>query len=88
MDQRKHRQNIQRILFTHIPFDFGIVSQWIPNGAKESKQKVSEPVLFTLFCYERVDRKQWSRRQDLPQFGAGPASQGRVDSLTCPSYAT
>ena len=63
MDEGDHGQDVERVLFIHIPFDLGIVGQWVADGAVEALQQTHEAALFHSQRFGVVgvdDQERWA----------------------------
>ncbi len=63
MDEGDHGQDVERVLFVHVPFDLGIMGQGVADGAVEALQKAHEAALFHSQGFGVVgvdDQERWA----------------------------
>lgn len=63
MNEGNHGQDVERVLFVHVPFDLGIVGQGVADGAVEALQQAHEAALFHSQRFGVVgvdDQERWA----------------------------
>jgi hypothetical protein len=60
VDERDHRQDVEGVLFGHVPLGFRRAGEWVADRAIQPFQQVHEAVLLALvgFSLECVDRQE------------------------------